>query len=215
VKFSRRRALATFAVLLNGFYASFMPPAQPVALAQTLPDAPAIGSPTPDIQTALNYVYYDIAGTTESDIRNQISSLGPRDTFGTWGASTRWNVDWFYSYLNSPSGCSAGSVRVQLGVTITLPHWNVPGRAAPRLVANWQRFSSAVLVHEGGHRDLALEGANELGRALLALPPAPSCAELEQTARASGEAMVGQYNRLQLLYDQTTKHGATQGAVFP
>jgi predicted secreted Zn-dependent protease len=215
VKLCGRRTLATFAVLLNGLYASFMPPAQPIARAEPLPEPPPTISPNPEVQTALNYVYYDIAGATEADIRNQISALGPRDTFGTWGASTRWTVDWAYSYLNSPAGCSASAVKVQLGVTITLPHWNTPGNAAPRLVENWQRFSSAVLVHEGGHRDLAVAGANELARALTVLPPAASCAEFEQSARSTGDALVHQYNYLQQQYDQSTRHGATQGAVFP
>src|SRR5437773_797071 len=113
VKFCGGRALATFAVLLNGFYASFMPPDLPVARAEPLPEPAPASSPRPDVQAGLDFVYYDIVGTSESDLRNQISVLGPRDSFGTWGASTRWTVDWSYSYLNSPAGCSAAAVKVQ------------------------------------------------------------------------------------------------------
>jgi predicted secreted Zn-dependent protease len=213
VKLFPCRVLATLAVLASSFYASFVPSATPITQAEPLEDVTASNPPT--VQTMVNYAYYDIDGATEADIRGQITALGPRDNFGTWGASTRWNVDWSYPYAVGPAGCSAGPVVVQLGVTVTLPRWNTPGQAPGRLVANWQRFSAAVLDHENGHRDIALQGASELAQALAALPTAATCADFERTARATGEAVVAQYNRQQIFYDQVTHHGATQGAVFP
>ena len=215
MKICRRRALVTLAVLLNGLYAGFVPPSMPVAQAEPLADETTASSPNPDVRTTVNHLYYGIDGATEADLRRQISASGPRDNFGTWGASTRWNVEWSYPYSAGPLGCSAGPVTVQLGVTITLPHWNTPGGAPSRLIATWQRFSAAVLVHENGHRDIAVQGAGELARALAALPPVATCADFEQSARATGDAVVAQYNRQQILYDQLTRHGATQGAVFP
>jgi len=47
------------------------------------------------------------------------------------------------------------------------------------------------------------------------IPAYPSCEELKQGADAAAERVLSDYRQREAIYDQTTNHGATQGARFP
>jgi predicted secreted Zn-dependent protease len=70
-------------------------------------------------------------------------------------------------------------------------------------------------THEAGHQQIAIEAGREIRQTLKGLPAYLSCSELEQAADAAGQNILDQFREKEKSYDQTTKHGATQGARFP
>jgi predicted secreted Zn-dependent protease len=166
------------------------------------------------LQTSIDVQFYDVAGASSEALRTQLRELGPRDASGRWAAATRWNVSWSFPYLQSEVGCVAGPVNVYLALSFTYPRWATPGQGSPDLAARWQRYLDAVIQHENGHRDIALEGAEALRQALTSLPPTPTCEQFGQSVQATANNFMTHSNERQVQYDQLTSHGASQGAVL-
>jgi predicted secreted Zn-dependent protease len=120
-----------------------------------------------------------------------------------------------YGYDRAPRACTADSIRVTIAINIRYPKWVRTDDAPQPLVEKWDGYMKNLIMHENGHRDMAVEAAAELSRAVAALPPASSCAELDRDVRALSRERMEKLNADEKGYDETTSHGKTQGAVFP
>lgn len=170
---------------------------------------------TPHVQIA--YRYYPISGMTASELRSHMNQLGPRDHIEgrTYDARTDWAVKWSYRYSMRGGQCAMQSVVTQVEVTFTLPRWTGAGQAERSLRAHWKHYQAALQHHEEGHKQHGIEAGYAVQRSLSQLPRAASCTELEATAQTTARAVIKTYNQKDLDYDRVTRHGFTQGAVFP
>jgi predicted secreted Zn-dependent protease len=89
-----------------------------------------------------------------------------------------------------------------------------PTNADPALVDDWKRYTTALTTHETGHRDLVLAGARRVQRALLDVSPRP-CGSMQAAAKQAAQTQLALIRDEDARYDLTTRHGATQGAVWP
>ncbi len=160
--------------------------------------------------------HYDISGSTPADLRREMSAKGPQGAGGRrFDGYTRWHVSWRYQYSNKTGGCAIASVTTSAKVTITLPRWTNEGSAGGSTRQQWARYLATLEEHEQGHRRNGIDAANEVDRAIAAMPPAGSCDALGANANALGMSILQKYNQRDLDYDRDTNHGATQGARFP
>lgn len=160
--------------------------------------------------------WYDINGQTALDMRRQLNQRGPADSDGRHhDAYTEWYVTWRFPFATSEAGCSTGPVSTDIRINVSLPRWLEPVEADQALVAQWRQYLSSLLEHERGHRETGLRAANEISELLPALDPQPTCAEAEAVANELAHSVLNKYRRVDLQYDDETRHGATQGAVFP
>ena len=162
------------------------------------------------------YVYYEIRGNSEKELRGQMCRSGctfndgeKYDSVTSW----RWKMD--YEYDRAPQACTADSFKVVLEISYRYPKWVHTDGASQPLVNKWDGYMKNLITHENGHRDLAVEAAAELSHTVAALSPAASCAELDRELRALGRERMKKLNADEKSYDETTVHGKTQGAVFP
>jgi predicted secreted Zn-dependent protease len=96
---------------------------------------------------------------------------------------------------------------------VTLPEWSAPPGVDTVLVEEWTRYMAALTTHEAGHRELVLAGAKRLQRALLNVAP-QNCASMQTAAQRVAQSLLAEIRQEDERYDQTTRHGATQGAVW-
>jgi predicted secreted Zn-dependent protease len=161
------------------------------------------------------YEYYEITGDCENDLQTQLRQNGVRWSDGkTYDSLTSWHVTWDYGYDRTSDACSADSFRATVEITFRYPRWVTAGNAPDRLVEKWDGYLQNLIRHEEGHRDMAVEASAEFSRAVAALPPAPTCAELDRDVRDLSLVFMKKLNADQKEYDAVTSHGATQGAVF-
>lgn len=162
------------------------------------------------------YIYYEIKGNNEKELRTQMTLNGTSwDDGKTYDSVTSWNIDWDYGYKNTPNGCSIDAFKTKLKITFRYPKWVENNDAPQTLVARWDDYMKKLTVHENGHRDMAVKAAEEINRAAAALPARSSCAEIDREVRDVGFAIAERLNTDQKEYDAITRHGSTQGAVFP
>lgn len=163
-----------------------------------------------------NHEFYEIAGDNEQELRRQMSRNGTKWGDGkTYDSVTTWNINWDYDYNCAAHGCSADSFNSRVKVTIRYPKWVNADSAPLSLREKWDNYMKNLVLHEYGHRDMAVEAAAELARAVSALPPAPSRAELDRQIKDLSKKLMAKMDNDQKEYDTTTIHGTTQGAVFP
>jgi len=162
-----------------------------------------------------HYEYYKVAGNTEQELRRQMSRNGTKWNDGkTYDALTTWDITWDYTYNTTEEGCSVASFTTDVDIIFRLPKFESAG-APPALSSKWDNYMTNLVIHENGHRDLALEAAAELNRAVAELGPTSNPSELDRKIRALGKEKMAAMKNIQVDYDHSTGHGKTQGAVFP
>jgi predicted secreted Zn-dependent protease len=164
----------------------------------------------------IKYEYYEIAGSTESELRQQMNQNGIRWTNGnTYDALTRWNVNWNYRYDKKEYGCSILSVATTVNVTHKMPKWVNYSDAPSDLQNRWDGYMRALKKHEEGHKNHGAMAAAEIERAVAAMHPSRTCEELGQGANALSHIILEKYVQKEKEYDARTNFGETQGAIFP
>lgn len=156
---------------------------------------------------------YAISGSTPADLRREMDAKGPLGPGGRrFDGYTRWYVSWNYRYNSKGGLCAIASVTTSVKLTMTLPRWSNENSA---LREQWTGYVAALEQHEQGHRRHGIDAANEIDRAIAAMPSAGNCDTLGANANALGTSILRKYNQLDLDYDRDTRHGAAQGARFP
>jgi predicted secreted Zn-dependent protease len=160
--------------------------------------------------------HYNISGSTPAELRRDMNANGPLGAGGRrFDGYTRWHVSWRYRYNKAAGRCAIASITTRVKVTMTLPRWHNEEHATSNMRQQWRRYLNALEQHEQGHRRHGIDAANEVDRAIDAMPPAANCDALGADANALGMRILRKYNQLDLDYDRDTRHGATQGARFP
>jgi predicted secreted Zn-dependent protease len=162
------------------------------------------------------YKYYEICGCCEKELQGELNQKCIRWSDGKkYDSVTNWKLKWDYGHSQASGACAVDSFTVTVDITFHVPKWVRTDDAPQPLVEKWNSYLEKLMMHEKGHRDRAVEAANELTRAVAALPPARTCGELDREVQTLGLAQRSKLLQDQKDYDDATKHGAQQGAVFP
>ncbi len=152
-------------------------------------------------------VYYDISGSTEDQLRDQLNTFGPVGYDGHKGdATTQWHITWQWPGRANGS-CRLSEAVVSHQITVILPKWNPPPSASSKLIAKWETYLLALAEHEAGHVSLVIANLQRVEETI----KGATC----ETANAAGEARLSEIRKADVDYDTVTDHGATQGARFP
>ena len=84
--------------------------------------------------------------------------------------------------------------------------------ASPQQQAAFDRYLRALSDHEQGHVQIGRDAAHAIDQGIRQMPAAPDCATLEREANALGHRLLQDHVTHEKQYDQSTRHGATQGA---
>src|SRR6266498_262456 len=131
--------------------------------------------------------YYEVAGSSEKELRAAIDRLRPNDAKGErHDAFTKWDVHWEYRYNSSAGACALTSFTTSVEVSTRLPKWSNRD-AGSRLAERWDRYIAALQDHERGHAQIGLRAAKAIQERLSALDQQPTCPLLEESIKSKGE----------------------------
>lgn len=140
---------------------------------------------------------WELTAVTRPAIATEIARKGPEGRI----AYTSWTIAPRFPFRTVAGGCGLAPGRTTVKVTYRLPVWRPSGPPSEAVKAWMAREIPAVLEHEGGHRDLAVEGGNAVQAALSALSPEPTCPTLEARARAEAMRHIEHARQLEREYD--------------
>lgn len=176
--------------------------------ALTVPAAPATG-----VRLRQSVNQYEVIGTSISELKASIHTRArlQEDRTGFAGY-TRWTLNWSYAGSTMRArGCTPTGVSVNLELAVRYPAWVDSARASPAMLEEWRRYLAALKEHEANHAAIAIKGANRLARELRNLV-APGCGLLQLEARRRATEIMSAIREENQLYDERTRHGATEGA---
>jgi predicted secreted Zn-dependent protease len=186
--------------------AAVTPQSTPAALNASPSPQPTLVNASALIPEA-KVVFYRIYGTTATELRLEMDEKGPTDYEGYKGdALTAWDFRWKWSGYGT-SNCNLSKAKTYYDITLTLPYWDPPASADPKLVDKWTRYFNVLVMHEKGHIDRALAHYEELLPAI----KSSTCETAEQDAQQVIENLRSDDHN----YDIETGHGSSQGAIFP
>ncbi len=179
-----------------------------LSLSKSVPDLPAGVFITND--TTL----YPVVGPP-SNVGAQQSGVGREsasdsDYIGLTGTQ----VQWQFRPLQSDSGCRLVQIAVYMHIVTSLPQWLPPAGTPDSLQQEWKRFMNATLIHERGHRNIALHTAVGILQTLEGVREA-TCAGINEVANLHAQAAWDLGQRRQVDYDIVTAHGVMQGSRWP
>jgi hypothetical protein len=126
---------------------------------------------------------------------------------------TRSPMRWTWRTESTRSGsCAIRDVMVVINAQITLPRWVPPANADTMVVNEWNRFLTALEVHEAGHKDISAKAGKAIIDRLRNI--SSPCALLNNRANDIARDIVTKQMEEQRAYDATTRHGLTQGTAF-
>lgn len=159
--------------------------------------------------------YYRFGGTNHSQMRAAMQEARPWKQRLRFDAQTKWDVHSSYHMQREAGQFVVKEVGIRTTVMITLPWW-IPGKPVPRdLVERWYQCVNGLSRHEQGHLVLAEAAGAEVKKRLLALPAYSSPRELSAAADQTINDTIQEFRDRERKYDAVTRHGFTQGAVFP
>jgi predicted secreted Zn-dependent protease len=169
-----------------------------------------------DVTFSENYDYYQIYGATVSELQEEVNTKGPEDFDGRVWAYAAWNINWNYPFKTENGRCVLYEpIEVTINVTYTLPKWDKPNNASPDLTSKWDKFYKNLVIHEKGHKDIALNIARLIFHDFQNMKSYQNCdiflSELDKT----GYGYIDKAHDEDKKYDLDTGHGITQGAIFP
>lgn len=167
------------------------------------------------VRCELRRTFYQVLGSTAPHLHAVLRTLGPVRAGWRFGAFTDWEIVWRYQHADVRGGLQIQTVAVEVRATITAPQWRPPRSVAAQLVAAWKEYAAAIETHEQGHIAVAVETAEAIRTRLMALPGLSSKTALADAANAVAEEELRAARAREILYDQITGHGVTQGVVFP
>ena len=179
---------------------------------------PTSGTP---VMAAERIVTYDVAGTTTTELWQDIARHGPTDPASGdhYAGDLRWDLHWDLHWNDkvsvSPNECHLTSIDVTIETTMTIPRWTNPVKASDALQVAWDVFLSRLKLHESGHRANAVKAAQAVREAIAgAAGQDANCSTLEARTNAAANQAVDHWRKVDQDYDASTRHGITQGAVL-
>jgi len=162
----------------------------------------------------LTYRFYDVSGSSTGELVAALQSAAPQATqTGTYFARTTWTVTWDGNWEVEGAACRVIRSTTTLESQMALPRWRVTGASAD-LTSDWNNFVRNLALHERGHVVNAVAASREVDSRLRTLER-PSCDGMEAAARATIDSVVAVFRAQDEAYDERTRHGAAQGAVWP
>jgi predicted secreted Zn-dependent protease len=175
------------------------------------PENPALDAYPPGIVGSTDVVYYDVHGRTARELVDDMRRLGPQN--GRFFGEAQSPLRWTWRTKSDGPNCRTSSANVVVRSEITLPRWTPAADTAPGVYAQWKTFLSALETHEVGHKDISARHAREMLTALQKLTG--FCSSLDTERRRITDDILARMHEEQIKYDADTRHGVTQGAVFP
>lgn len=181
------------------------------------PSAPAMIYPI-TFDSNLHVETYDVTGKTVNEISKSLEAnaiADPHEPGSRYYALTRWQLGGDWSVRPSARGCEVTGGNITLALTMTLPALATTNGVPADVLKRYNTFMEKTILHESAHAEIALQGARDYQRAIGNHSPASNCDELKTRLSDLFRRSFNSIDRANNDYDVKTKHGLTQGAVFP
>ncbi len=164
-----------------------------------------------EVNESLEYSYYTAYADPSRSLLSILNAATPIRVDGKFfHGYTDWHVKWYFRWSEKPDGmCSISSVETELTCNIQLP--KLLG-ATSEQSDQFDRYLSALRIHESGHCQIGKQAAVTIDRMILSLPQMSDCSDLKAAGNSIGYQALKEYKEKVKQYDAETGYGRSQGA---
>jgi len=157
-------------------------------------------------RTLLSIGYYDIKGTSFSQLDQQISLHGPTvEGVGKALAATKIKMVPDIRFSQKNGKCYLTRTRVNVHARVTLPRLTNRHQLKKNLRNAWQNLEEYARLHEAVHVAIADQHALKIEKSLAAMAPAKNCETLKANARSLAARLLEKHEQEQLQFDAKEK----------
>lgn len=128
---------------------------------------PADGDVTPTIDVRVTERQYEVTGDSLGVVVDKLNRMRLPGSGGRLSqGETRYDIVPQYRALAGGGLCRVADLRVDVRISITLPRWPELESRPVDEREMWETIEEAIREHEYAHRDLTVEGAEELAESL-------------------------------------------------
>jgi predicted secreted Zn-dependent protease len=127
---------------------------------------------------------------------------------------TQWKIGYFYECKQEDGFWYVDRVVTTVDIQFTVPRWGDYRRADREEQKKWDAYYKALLEHEHGHKDIALNAARNIENGLLNMERFDNRADLEYKAEKIAQSIFRECDELQRQYDVETNHGRNRGVLL-
>jgi predicted secreted Zn-dependent protease len=124
--------------------------------------------------------YYAVTGTTIDELNASLRAsplrVGGQVALGVTG----YKLAISGAACRQGSACVVGQMQIDIEGSVTLPQHAAPASMPKDVATIWAAFANLVKVHEYRHVKIVEEGAAEIKRQILALPPQADCPSVDR-----------------------------------
>ena len=167
----------------------------------------------PEVKTTYNF--YEVFGASSFDLNRQLIKKSPvRHNGKVLQGDTQWKIDYYYECKDKDGYWYVDRVVTTVDIQFTLPKWGDYRRAHRDEQKKWDDYYRALLEHEYGHKDIAINAARAIEDRLLNMERLNDRAHHECRARKIAESILRECKELQKQYDVETDHGRNRGVLL-
>lgn len=157
---------------------------------------------------------YTVEANDKGSLFSAINNASPiREGGEVFHAHTDTYVNWNYWWDKRNNYCKLNRVETTVTITYTLPRLSSKTQDA-EVKRIWNKYYPALIEHEEGHGQIAIDAAQVIERGLRNMSSYSSCDLLSKKANAKAQRILDKFSQKHLDYDNKTNHGKTQGAYL-
>ncbi|MFQ1899469.1 DUF922 domain-containing protein [Aeromonas veronii] len=166
-------------------------------------------------ESRINVRFYEVSAAQPDQLARAIAQSAPKVNGKPVLGKASYQVDWQLETDQLPGRCQLKRVTVTTHATVLLPRWRQSSEGSDPARQRWGRLLSSMFDYESRFKEMVLQGGNQVGGAIAALPGHADCQALRYAAWAAGS---GELNKVKGRLDgfqRQTGYGEQLGVHWP
>ncbi|UDN24719.1 DUF922 domain-containing protein [Aeromonas veronii] len=166
-------------------------------------------------ESRINVRFYEVSAAQPDQLARAIAQSAPKVNGKPVLGKASYKVDWQLDTEQLPGRCQLKRVTVTTHATVLLPRWRQSSEGSDPARQRWGRLLSSMFDYESRFKEMVLQGGNQVGGAIAALPGHADCQALRYAAWAAGS---GELNKVKARVDdfqRQTGYGEQLGVHWP
>ncbi|WP_042059012.1 DUF922 domain-containing protein [Aeromonas allosaccharophila] len=166
-------------------------------------------------ESRINVRFYEVHATSPDQLARAIALSAPKVNGKPVLGKASYQMDWQLETELGQGLCQLKRVTVTTNATVLLPRWRESANSNDPARQHWGRLLSSMFDYESRFKEMVLQGANQVGGAIAALPDHADCQALRYAAWAAGSGELSKVKGRLDDFQRQTGYGEQLGVHWP
>lgn len=165
----------------------------------------AMSPASADVRVEVENAPYQLRGLTTKAIDEDLHRSGMKEQDNIIAGEISDQVSWMFNLAETSGSCRVTSNTVLLKLNVVMPVWVDENQAPQDVRDTWKTYYTDLKAHEDGHKSIAIDAANRIGKVIDGATAPGSCADLKASLESTAQQLVQTMEQSQSRFDETDK----------